>query len=159
MGYFKAGDTISGQEASAQMTIKNADGTSTLEELFYAKDLEATCEINKTDIKTLGKRGTQHKPNGWSGSGDMTIFYATSIFRKMAISYIKTGIPVYFDLLIANNDPASGLGTQTTILKSCSVDSVILAKFDVEADVLDESVSFTFDDADMLDEFGAPILG
>lgn len=159
MSYFRAGDTISGQEAVAKMTIKNADGTSTIEDLFFAKNCEATCQINKTPVKTLGKRGEQHKPNGWTGSGNMTIYYATSIFRRMAIQYIKTGIPVYFDLLVTNNDPASSIGEQTTLLKNCSLDSVILAKFDVEADVLDESVDFTYDDADLLDEFGRPVLG
>lgn len=159
MSYFKAGDTISGQEAVAKMVIKNANGTSTIEDLFYAKSLEANCEINKTPVRTLGKRGEQHKPNGWTGSGSMTVYYATSTFRRMALQYIKTGIPVYFDMLVTNDDPGSSIGSQTTLLKNCSLDSVILAKFDVDSEVMDESMNFTFDDADMLDEFGAPILG
>lgn len=159
MGYFKAGDTISGQEAVAKITIKNPDGSSTIEDLFYAKNLEGTCNINKTPVKTLGKRGEQHKPNSWTGTGNMTIYYATSIFRKMAMTYIKTGRPVYFDLLVTNEDPASTIGRQTTVLKTCSLDSVVLAKFDVDSEVMDESMDFTFDDADLLDEFGVPILG
>ena len=145
MSYLKAGDTISGQEAVAKMTIKNSD--------------EATCEIEKTDVKTLGKRGAQHKPNGWSGSGKMTVYYVTSLFRNMALQYIKTGIPVYFDIMVSNNDPASSVGPQTTVLKNCSLDSVILAKFDVESEVMDEDLDFTFDDADILDSFVAPTLG
>lgn len=157
-GYLKAGDTISGQEAVAKMTIKNTDGSSSVEDMFFAKNLEATCEINKTAVKTLGKRGEQHKPNGWTGSGSMTIYYVTSLFRKMAMQYIKTGIPVYFDITVTNNDPASSVGAQTTVLKNCSLDSVMLAKLDVESDVLDESVDFTFDDADILDEFSEPTL-
>lgn len=159
MGYFKAGDTISGQEAVARMNVKQADGTTTVEELFYGKSLEATCEIQKTEVKTLGKRGSQHKPNGWNGTGSLTIYYATSTFRKMAIDYMKNGIPVYFDLTVINNDPASTIGPQTTLLKDCTLDSVLLAKFDVESEVLDESMDFTFDDADLLDEFGVPVLG
>lgn len=159
MSYLKAGDTISGQEAVAKMTIKNADGTSTIEDLFFAKNLTGTCEINKTAVKTLGKRGEQHKPNGWTGSGSMTVYYITSLFRKMAIQYIKTGIPVYFDIMVTNNDPASSVGPQTTVLKNCSLDSVILAKLDVESEVLDEDLDFTFDDADILDLFTKPELG
>lgn len=159
MGYFKAGDTISGQEAVARMNIKQADGTTTVEELFYGKSLEATCEIQKTEVKTLGKRGSQHKPNGWNGTGSLTIYYATSTFRKMAIDYMKKGIPIYFDLTVINNDPASTIGPQTTLLKDCTLDSVLLAKFDVESEVLDESMDFTFDDADLLNEFGVPVLG
>ena len=77
----------------------------------------------------------------------------------MALQYIKTGIPGYFDLLVTNNDPGSSIGEQTTVLKNCSLDSVILAKFDVDSEVMDESVDFTYDDADLLDEFGRPVLG
>ena len=158
MSYLKAGDTISGQEAVATMLVHNADGSKTVEQMFWAKNLEATASIEKTEVRTLGKRGAQHKPNGWSGSGSMTIYYVTSLFRRMALQYIKTGKPVYFDITVTNEDPGSTVGTQTTVLKNCSLDEVILAKFDVESDVLDESVSFTFDDVDLLDEFHNPVL-
>lgn len=158
MSYLKAGDTISGQEAVATMLVHNPDGTKTVEQMFWAKNLEATASIEKTQVRTLGKRGAQNKPNGWSGSGSMTIYYITSLFRRMALQYIKTGKPVYFDITVTNEDPGSTVGSQTTVLKSCSLDEVILAKFDVESDVLDESVSFTFDDVDILDEFQNPVL-
>lgn len=159
MSYLKAGDTISGQEAAASMLVKAPDGSTSVENAFWAKNLEATVQVEKTDVYTLGKRGAQHKPNGWSGSGTMTIYYVTSLFRKLALQYIKTGVPAYFDLTVTNNDPGSSVGVQTVILKNCTLDSVIIAKFDVESEVLDESVEFTFDDVDILDEFVAPTLG
>lgn len=159
MSYLKAGDTISGQEAAASMLVKAPDGSTSVENAFWAKNLEATVKVEKTDVYTLGKRGVQYKPNGWSGSGSMTIYYITSLFRKMALQYIKTGVPAYFDLTVTNNDPGSSVGTQTVILKNCTLDSVIVAKFDVESEVLDESVEFTFDDVDILDEFVEPTLG
>ena len=159
MSYLKAGDTISGQEAAASMLVKAPDGSTSVENAFWAKNLEATVKVEKTDVYTLGKRGVQYKPNGWSGSGSMTIYYVTSLFRKMALQYIKTGVPAYFDLTVTNNDPGSSVGTQTVILKNCTLDSVIVAKFDVESEVLDESVEFTFDDVDILDEFVEPTLG
>lgn len=159
MSYLKAGDTISGQEAVATVLVHNADGTTTVEQAFWAKNLEATATIEKTQVYTLGKRGAQNKPNGWSGSGSMTIYYITSLFRRMTLQYIKTGKPVYFDITVTNEDPGSTVGAQTTVLKSCTLDEVILAKFDVESDVLDESVSFTFDDVEILDEFQKPVLG
>lgn len=158
MSYLKAGDTISGQEAVATMLVHNEDGSKAVETMFWAKNLEATASIEKTEVRTLGKRGVQNKPNGWSGSGSMTIYYITSLFRRMALQYIKTGVPVYFDITVTNNDPGSSVGQQTTVLKNCTLDSVILAKFDVEADVLDEGVDFTFDDVDILDEFQVPVL-
>lgn len=158
MSYLKAGDTISGQEAVANIVVRHADGTETVETMFWAKNLEATAELKKTEVYTLGKRGAQNKPTGWSGSGSMTIYYVTSLFRRMTLDYIKTGVPSYFDITVTNNDPGSTVGPQTIVLKNCCLDSVVLAKFDVEADVLDEDVSFTYDDVDMLDQFSAPTL-
>jgi len=157
MSFLKAGDTISGQEAVAKMTVKNKDGTSSVEDMFWGKNLEARCEIQKTEVRTLGKRGTQHKPNGWNGTGSLTVYYVTTLFRKMALQYIKTGVPVLFDILVTNDDPGSTIGAQTTLIKNCTLDSVILAKFDVEAELLDEDLEFTFDDAEILDEFGKPV--
>ena len=158
MSYLKAGDTISGQEAVATMVVRNPDGTTSVENMFWAKNLDASAEIQKTQVRTLGKRGDQNKPTGWAGSGSMTIYYVTSLFRKMALQYIKTGKIAYFDITVTNEDPGSTVGPQTTVLKNCSLDSVTLAKFDVESDVLDETVDFTFDDVDMLDEFQQPVL-
>ena len=157
MSYLKAGDTISGQEAVATMLVHGTDGN-TVENMFWAKNLEATAEMKKTEVYTLGKRGAQNKPTGWSGSGSMTIYYVTSLFRNMVLQYIKTGRPVYFDLTVTNNDPGSTVGNQTVVLKNCSLDSITIAKFDVESEVLDESVSFTYDDVDMLESFQDPVL-
>ena len=158
MPYLKAGDVISGQEGWASMLVHEASGDR-VEDLFMIKNLDATVEIQKTDVYTLGKRGAQHKPNGWSGSGSMTVYYITSLFRKMVIQYIKTGRPVYFDITTTNNDPGSSVGLQTVVLKNCTIDSSIVAKLDVESEVLDEDLDFTFDDVDILESFESPALG
>ena len=154
MGFFMAKDTISGQEARAYTTI---DGN--VEAMFYAKNLKAEVEKNKTDIKTLGKRGTQQKAVGWNGTGSMTIYFATTMFRKMMLDYIKNGKDVYFDITVTNEDPTSSIGKQTTVLKNVNLNKVTVAQFDVDADALDEDIDFTFDDMDILDEFGKPVLG
>lgn len=154
MAFFKADDTISGQEGRAYATIGN-----NMEEMFYVKTLEATVEKTKTEVKTLGKRGVQHKAAGWTGTGSMTIYYATTLFRQLMIDYMKTGKDVYFDIQIVNEDPTSSIGKQTVVLRNVNLDSVIFAKVDTESDVLDEEISFTFDDVDILDSFVKPQLG
>ncbi|APC84520.1 phage tail tube protein [Clostridium botulinum] len=154
MGFLKAGDTISGQEARAFLTV---DGRN--EELFYAKKLESKVEKKKTEVKTLGKRGEQHKAAGWSGSGTLTVYYVTSLFRELMIKYMKTGVDTYFDVSVTNEDPTSSIGKQTTVLKDCNLDEVSMAMFDVESEVLEEDMGFTFDDVDLLDKFGKPVLG
>lgn len=154
MAFLRAGDTISGQEGRAYATINGQ-----VEEMFYIKSLEATIEKQKTEVRTLGKRGTQHKATGWTGSGTMTIYYVTTLFRQLMLDYIKNGRDVYFDVTIVNEDPTSSIGRQTVVLRGVNLDSVVAAKLDTEAEVLDEDVDFTFDDVDILDSFGKPILG
>lgn len=151
--FLRAGDTISGQEGKA---TANIDGN--VHDMFFIKSLEATFEKLKTEVKTLGKRGTQHKGSGWSGSGSMTIYYVTTLFRNMALKYAKTGKDTYFNITIVNEDPTSTVGKQTMVLYNCNIDSVILAKLDTEAEVLDEDIDFTFDDFDILDSFGNPVV-
>lgn len=150
-GYLRAGDTISGQEGQAQAIINGQ-----VENLFMIKSLEATIEKNKEAVRTLGRRGEQQKAAGWSGTGSMTIYYATSLFRKLILDYVKNGRDIYFDIIITNNDPTSTIGRQTVALHGCNLDSVLATKLDVEATALDEDMDFTFDDVDLLEEFVKP---
>lgn len=154
MGFLKAGDTISGQEARAYITIEGRN-----EELFYAKKLESKVEKQKTEIKTLGKRGVQNKAAGWKGTGTLTIYYATSLFRELMLKYMKEGVDTYFDITVTNEDPTSNIGRQTIVLKGCNLDEVSMGAFDVDTEVLEEDMAFTFEDVDILDEFNKPILG
>lgn len=149
--YLLARDVISGQEATAQAII---DGQ--IVDLFMAKSIEATFTKRKSEVRTLGKRGTQNKTTGWTGTGTLTVYYVSSVFRKMALDYIKNGKDLYFTLVVVNRDPTSTIGTQTMALYNCNLDATTLAKFDTEADALDESMSFTFDDAEMLQGFTDP---
>lgn len=151
--FLRAGDTISGQAGKASANI---DGN--VQDLFFVKTLEATFEKTKAEVKTLGKRGVQNKGVGWAGTGSMTIYYITTLFRTMALKYAKSGIDTYFNITIVNDDPGSSVGKQTVVLYNCNIDSVILAKLDTESDVLDESIDFTFDDFDILDSFGNPVV-
>ena len=104
--FLRAGDTISGQEGKATAVI---DGN--VEDLFYVKTLEATFEKNKAEVKTLGKRGVQHKGVGWAGAGSMTLYYVTSRFRQMAASYAKTGQDTYFNITIVMMIPITRKAT------------------------------------------------
>lgn len=154
MGYLKAGDTITGREGTAFMTI---DGRNV--PLFFLKALDASVEFNKTEVPVLGKRMDQNKVTGAKGSGSMTIYKVTSEFAQIAVTYLKTGVLPNIQMKVTNDDPASSIGRQTTLMSGISMDSVTIAKLDVESDALDEDVDFTFDDADILEKFVSPKLG
>ena len=149
MKTLNAPDTISGKEGRAYAKI---DGNN--EELFMAKTIEANVEKNKSEIKAIGKRMTGHKTTGANGSGSMTLYYMTPLFRAMIKQWKETGVDVYFDMVIENDDQESSAGKQSTLLIGCNLDSVILAKLDGDSDdALDEDVDFTFEDFDILTAF------
>ncbi|HIW31938.1 MAG TPA: phage tail tube protein [Candidatus Paenibacillus intestinavium] len=149
MTFFKEADAISGKQAKAFATINGR-----VEELFYAKSLEATIEKNKVDVPVLGKTNTPQRSAGWSGSGSLTVYYVTSVFRQLMRTYIQTGQDFWFDLMIVNEQPGSSTGKQTTFLKGCNLDSVIAARFDATSDdMLEEELPFTFNDYDIKDQF------
>lgn len=75
------------------------------------------------------------------------------------LEYIKTGKDTYFDIQVINEDPTSSIGKQTTVLKFVNLDEAFMAKVDVDSEYLDEGASFTYEDVDILDSFGKPILG
>lgn len=152
--FLKAGDIISGQEGKVTATI---DGV--VEVMAYVKNLEATFEKQKSEIKTLGHRGTQHKTTGWTGTGSMSMYYITSKFRELARKYAKEGIDTYLDVTVVNDDPTSTVGNQTVTLYGVNLDNTILAKLDVDNTELDEDIDFTFDDFEILDSFGTPTYG
>lgn len=147
----KASDIPAGAEAIAYIEYNGK-----IEEFFYAKSIEATMEKNKAEVKVMGTRSTQNKAAGWTGTGSMTVYYVTSLFREMALRYAKEGKDSYFKLVITNEDAGTTIGRQTIVLYDCNIDSVVLAKMDTEADVLDEDLDFTFADFDILESFSAP---
>jgi ABC-type antimicrobial peptide transport system permease subunit len=145
---FNLSDTISGSEARAFMTINGR-----VYEMFYVKKIEAKVIKNKSEGRVIGSRATQHKATGWSGTGTMTIYYVTSMFRQIMLDYIKKGIDAYFDVQVINDDEASPAGNQTVLLKRVNLDEVIMALMDADAEFLEEEIPFTFEDVDILDSF------
>ena len=154
MGYLQAGDTISGREGTAFVTI---DGQNF--EMFELKNINAVVEMAKTEVNTLSKRSTQQKVTGASGTGSMTIHKVTSRYAKIALDYLKTGRTPSITIKITNDDPQSTIGRQTTLLKNVLFDSIIIASLDVDAETLEEDADFTFDDAELLETFKQPKLG
>lgn len=143
-----AGDAVTGSQASCYATIEGKRYC-----LMQAISLEANFERQKTQVPILGRLGKGNKATGWSGSGTMTIHYNTSIFRELLYRYKETGRDVYFDIQIINEDPTSVVGRQTVILKDCNLDGGVLARFDADAEYLDETVDFTFDDFELPESF------
>lgn len=143
-----AKDTVSATLAECYATLEGKRYN-----LMQAINLEANFEKNKTEVPILGKTGKGNKATGWTGTGSATFHYNTSVFRMLMYRYKETGEDVYFDIQVTNEDPTSSVGRQTVILKDCNVDGGILAKFDADAEYLDEDMDFTFEDFEIPEQF------
>ena len=143
-----AKDTVSASLAECYVTLEGKRYN-----LMQAINLEANFEKNKTEVPILGKTGKGNKATGWTGTGSATFHYNTSVFRMLMYRYKETGEDVYFDIQVTNEDPTSAVGRQTVILKDCNVDGGILAKFDADAEYLDEDMHFTFEDFEIPEQF------
>ncbi len=143
-----AKDTISAALAECFVTI---DGNRY--NFMQAINLEALFKKLKSKIPILGRTGKGNKSTGWEGEGSATFHYNMSIFRQLMYRFKETGEDMYFDIQITNEDPTSGAGRQTVILKDCNIDGGVLAKFDADAEWLEEDMDFTFEDFEMPEEF------
>lgn len=143
-----AKDTVSAALAECFVTI----GTHRYN-FMQAINLEAKFEKTKTEVPILGRTGKGNKAAGWKGTGSATFHYNTSIFRQMMLDYKDSGQDTYFEIQITNEDPTSAVGRQTIILMDCNINGGILAKFDADADYLDEDMDFTFEDFSMPESF------
>lgn len=148
MALMNAKDAVSASLAECFVTIGERRYN-----FMQAINLEATVEKTKTEVPILGKTGKGNKATGWRGTGSATFHYNTSIFREMLKQYKATGQDVYFDIQVTNEDPTSAVGRQTVILKDCNIDGGIIAKFDADAEYLDEDLDFTFEDFEIPETF------
>ena len=149
----KAKDAVAASLAECYVTI---DGNRY--NFMHAINLEATVEKTKTEVPILGKTGKGNKASGWKGTGSATFHYNTSVFRVLLTKYKNSGEDTYFDIMVTNEDKTSAVGRQTVILKDCNVDGGVLAKFDTEAEYLDEEMDFTFEDWEIPEKF-TPLEG
>ena len=143
-----ARDAVSASLAECYVTIDN-----TRYNFMQAINLGASVEKTKSEVPILGRTGKGNKTTGWKGTGSATFHYNTSIFRDLLHNYKKTGEDIYFDIQVTNEDPTSSVGRQTVILKDCNMDGGILAKFDADAEYLDEDMDFTFEDFEIPEHF------
>lgn len=148
--YMKANDSISGKEGTLYAVVGL-----TRRAVAECKSINAKITKNKTEFKSLGQRATQHKAMGWSGTGTLVIHYATSYWADMMIKYAATGQDVYFSLEVVNEDPSNKakIGSQKIILMDVNLDEAEIAKLDVDADFLDQSMNFTFSDVSIPEKF------
>lgn len=142
-------DTLNGKLGQAFVTI---DGQS--QELFRAKKINVSTNIQSTDVPVVGTTRIQEKATGVKQTGTMTIYYGTPLLTQMAITYARTGVVTYFDLQVTNNDPTATVGTQTIVYYGCKLTGELLTSIiDVDVNMLEQECTFSYTTQAILSSF------
>lgn len=144
----RAPDAVSGSLAECFMTIEGRRYN-----FMQLINFESSVEISNVEVPILGKTGRGNKSSSWKGTWKGTAHYNQSVLRELLYQFKDSGVVVYFDIQVSNEDPTSSVGRQTVIHKDCKTNGGILAKFDADADYLDEEIEGTFDDFEIPEKF------
>ena len=149
MAFLLGKDTISGKEGMLFATVNGQ-----VKEIAECRNVIVTLDKTKSEIHTLGERGTQYKATGYTGTGTLEVYTVTSFWTQLLVQYAKTGVDTYFSLQLKNNDPGSAIGTQRLEVYNVNLDGGDLAKLDVDAEFLSNSYNFTWTGTNMPEVFG-----
>lgn len=121
--------------------------------ILSVNTLTATVEKNKEEKNVLGTKRTFNRLTNYTFSGSMTVYYCSSYWAQMLAEDIKNGTNTRFTLVCSNEDPASGIGTQTIALYGVDIDSADIFALDIEASDMTQDIDFTFDDFEVISAF------
>lgn len=156
MAYLLSKDTVNGAEGKIFVTIggKNI-------EVACMNNITTNAEIQGSDMRVIGTRKIQNKPNGAKLTGTGNIYYGNNLFLDMVLQYINTGVMPQFDIQITNNDKAPSIGTQTIAYYGCQLTGTIpLSILNDEESMLKYDFNFTWTNVARLEKFKDPdILG
>lgn len=152
MSYLLAKDTVNGAEGTIVIT---RDGKNY--EVACMKNIKTTAGIQSQDMRVIGTRKIQAKPNGAKLTGTGNIYYGSNIFTDMVLAYIQTGKMEEFDIQITNADPTTSIGTQAMAYYGCTLTGDIpLSILDDQESMLNYDFNFTYTDVARLQAFSGP---
>lgn len=152
MGYLLAQDTVNGAEGSIFIT-RNGKNV----QIAGMRNINTQAEIQSTDMKVIGTRLIQDKPNGAKLTGSGNIYYGSNIFLDMLLEYIKTGIMPEFTIQIINKDPATSIGQQNMVYYGCKLTGTVpMSILNNDDEMLNFDFSFSISKASRLSKFREP---
>ena len=114
MSYLLAKDAPNGAEGSVVVTRNGRNYV-----VASMRNIQANAEIQSSDMRVIGTRKIQDKPNGAKLTGSGNIYYGTNLWTDMVLEYINTGVMPEFDVQITNSDPTTTLGSQVVAYYAC----------------------------------------
>lgn len=144
-------DALNGKEGIAFATI---DGE--VHQIFSFINFQFKATFNEVPMKVVGTRKIQKKTTGIEFGGSFTVYMGSPYWAEIADKYSKTGQSTYFEMQLTIDDPNTTVGKLTVVIRKCKVTEMDLMKLDANADFLDQAVSFTALDFDILENFKMP---
>lgn len=119
---------------------------------------EVNAEIQSSDMRVIGTRTIQDKPNGAKLTGTGNIYYGTNLWTDMVLQYIQTGVMPEFDIQITNSDSASAtLGSQVMAYYGCHLTGTVpLSVLNSEETMLNYDFNFAYTRVARLQAFNDP---
>lgn len=152
MSYLLAKDTVNGAEGSVVIT---QNGQNTV--VASMKNIQTNAEIQSSDMRVVGTRTIQDKPNGVKQTGTGNIYYGGNIWTDMVLQYIQTGVMPQFDIQITNNDPTTSVGTQVMAYYGCHLTGTIpLSILNSEEAMMNYDFNFVYTSVQRLSAFNDP---
>lgn len=136
-------ESVAGSQGSVFAEIGNSRYT-----LASLTKFKATFKTTTTKKGVLGLPAKQSRSTGWEGTWEASFYYNQSTLRKIAKEYAETGVFPTINIQVINEDPASmtAIGRQSVTFMDCIPEEILLAIIDVEAEILEEDTSGTFND-------------
>ena len=152
MSYLLAKDAPNGAEGSIVVTRNGKNYIAA-----GMRNIRANAEIQSTDMRVIGTRRIQDKPNGAKQTGTGNIYYGSNLWTDMVLEYINTGVMPEFDIQITNNDPTTSLGSQVMAYSGGHLTGPIpLSILDSEEAMLNYDFNFAYTRVERLQAFNDP---
>lgn len=152
MSYLLAKDTVNGAEGSVVIT---QNGQNTV--VASMRNIQTNAEIQSSDMRVVGTRTIQDKPNGVKQTGTGNIYYGSNIWTDMVLQYIQTGVMPQFDIQIINRDPTTSVGSQDMAYYGCHLTGTIpLSILNSEEAMMNYDFNFVYTSVQRLTAFNAP---
>lgn len=144
-------DALNGKEGKGFAVI---DGKKL--EIFRFKNIQFKATFEQVVFKVVGTVKRQRKTTGIDMTGSFVVYFGMREWSRMVKKFLNTGKHEYFELQIEMNDPNSTIGAQIINITKCKITECDVLKLDVDADFLEQAVSFTALDFEFIEQFNDP---
>ena len=156
MAFLLERDTVNGAEGTVYIT-RNGKQI----EVIGLKNIQPVGGIQSTDMRSIGTRVIQDKPNGVKLTAKGKVYYGSNgsnLFQEMLLNYITKGVMEYFDVQINNTDPTVSMGSQIMAYYGCHLTGEIpLSILDDEKAMLEYEFNFAYTRVARIQGFTDPV--